>query len=527
MSQQHPYDPPNNPHGPEAQQPSPSAWPQQQPGQPGPYQGQPGPYPGQPGPYQGHPTPADTSFVPPPSQPAPAKKPRGLTVTLVILGLVVALGALGTGVFFAYRSFAGGSVEATANLADIAERPSPSWTLDYSDVSGDITDFSLWTAGPGLALAVIAHDFRGTGYTDTLDLAMIDVAKGTQLWRESDIEFSDGDYGGDWRVLTSDASDVVGIMLHDSTDRGDTSDLILFSKTDGTRVASHSRDGYVRATLAGQHVFLVTQDDYSEPATLQKFPVVDPGGEVLWEQTMRGGQTEVCVTGDAVVVGRTAYSLWDGCIISEEGYAFDVGSGDPAPWARATREDTTFHVSPAGLLQVETDYERGRGELILLDSTGADKWERSFTFRTPQDSFRGLERVTTSDILVSTSAGLEALDIRTGKERWDSAASDVHRVLGVLGDEVIGLTEDRVVWIDMRTGETNHTLRAVHDSYSVWSPGNSQQHLYLISDDELIALDRDGAEAWSYLPKAGEAVRSAGGHLLLADPERATVSGIS
>lgn len=444
--------------------------------------------------------------------------------TALIVGLAAGVAILGVGAWFGYGALTGSSADDTLpRVSDIADAPQQAWSLNLFEGLTNPTNLTGYGAGSNRGFFVAEYDVDGDGYGDLLDAAMVNMSNGEVIWVETGIDIDDEDYGPSWYVLDSDGGHV-GLVINrfGSYEDKTSSETIIFDQRDGSRT-SWTTTGYVESQFVDD-LFLTTVQ--ADTTTISVRRASDPNGTVLWEEETSNEGHGFCVAGDMLAVGSYTYDSRNGCLLYDEVEAFDLNSGEELRWSRRTSEDTVYHAYGDLLVQLERDDDRQRAKLSRRDMEGNLTWDSPYEFAYDDDNFASVHHVSESLILVRTSSGMQAINPATGEPKWNSGVSKLDNVLGIVGNSIIAVRGDDVVWIDSQSGQVTDSQRARFEAEYGYSVASSGKRLYLQDYTDVHALDAEGNHSWSHALGPDEYATHVGGHLVKINHEEGTVTAL-
>lgn len=121
---------------------------------------------------------------------------------------------------------------------------------------------------------------------------------------------------------------------------------------------------------------------------------------------------------------------------------------------------------------------------------------------------------------------IQRIDPATGEDMWEEPAQDIVSILGVNKNSVVAAEHDRLVVLDLRTGEKTLSYQA--KDFTFWGTAwIGTDYVYVSGGNGLkgLPLDEDGKQ-WTFEAPVGTSVYALGRHLVVLDAETGAISGL-
>ena len=414
-----------------------------------------------------------------------------------------------------------------AALAGRAEWPEPEdfwpagfpgdWRTDDPDYAGFEAGFddAIWevTGEPGRVPAPRTIDAD-------LTVVLVDLTDGSARWTLDLASIApDADYSWFVDAVSLDGGSMIVVRLHE-----------VFAQEADYRVnittiaTLDARDGSVISTVTTREntsihgvgdalLFFSTGTGGAGPDALLRVDPAALDADPMWRQRIRGMDSpsvEAFAAGQVGVVdfaSMAVVSLADGAV---------VWTGENAVRAGGA------------LVSSSLNYQSALYALEAVSPAAKTLWEgRAAATVWSLDGYLFVAGTRTGDFSSPESySAVQRVDPVTGDDLWEAPVDKVRSILGVSGNEVVMIVQDRVVTVDLRTGKeaTSSTTTGIPWERSAWLGTDS---VYVVTESGLLAYSLgDGVEQWSYPIPDDAYVTRIGHHLLLTRPESGTLTGL-
>lgn len=460
--------------------------------------------PEEPSPWR--PEPRGTPSVSDAAGAAPRRKGGSRTPVLVggALG-VVALGVAGwlavsQGLILGLGG-GGGAGSAVGSAPDLSDEPEDAWTYTYLPRTADSVSVSFQAEGDRLLILTYPGYSEGEMDGDHT-LGAIDLRSGEELWKTPLEVGSHADADSHVEVSLSgvvDGAALVNLTSYNYDTAGDyQSTLHLIDISDGSERHRVDVEGRPASVGDSDALVLIGSDQVS------RLDPNDPGGEPLWEATVRDAAGSGYVNDGYVHVGTPHGSEF-----------LDLETGEAPAWFDGPDLGYSYRVVGGEIFRIESG-QRGR-YLEALDADGGVEWS--------QDADEFFTRETGDGKLVmfaaekgrgespATYSYLRRIDPKDGEELWDEELEADFDTVGSIVDEVFTLDMWEGDSSDLHDLDTGERVARLRDP--VQRTGGKT--FYSLADERLRALDTQGEELWSVRARGAESFIHTPGHLVTQD----------
>jgi hypothetical protein len=343
-------------------------------------------------------------------------------------------------------------------------------------------------------------------YTPTLTL--LNVLNGEEVWT---IDLSDA-------IDDVDAESAFNVLDIEDTDRA----VVVASTTDGYRLVSIDKgngevvsefesDTPVNVIPYDGDVVLIVADDDFEDSTMARYAVDALDDDPKWDADLDGDPYTFDLLEDFVVT----YG-------DDEGEVIDLATGKNADFGDDIDDSTSYTFAGTQLVRIESKDEGSSYELEGWSTSDDSTWKDSVDAEAYWTNDDAIFIAENSD---SGYSDLQRLNLATGEEQWEDAYDDdFDQLLGVQGNSVLLSEGDRIVVVDLGSGEERYSQKVGSDSPRVFRGSNA---FYAYTGDELAAYSyNEKGDIWTLDVDDDEGVVVLGKHLSLVDYDKRTVNGL-
>jgi len=343
----------------------------------------------------------------------------------------------------------------------------------------------------------VEPDFEATA-------ALVDLRDGSEVWSKPLAEFvgEDGEYGSGQGI-----HDTTTLVIRAYNEDGDSFAVVVDGLT-GEEITTFEPSGWISSVDTRDGWLYVAEADDDDTTTVSAYEPGDYKGKPVWEH-----ETD----GYAYLVAYSNYLLVDG----DDAEALDLKTGELTPFSRALDEDTGVFEVGGTLVRSEYDSDHDRYELSAIDKNGKDLWSKPVTAETFKISGDALMVADSNDDYTFTK--VMRINLKDGSDMWKSAIKgDFSSASGDHGGVFYLFGDKRIYQVNLSNGETKQDTKI-----TAWSGYLSSSALYVVDDDEFVALNKkDLSERWSLKLDDGQWPTVMGAHLLLQDDENLELIGL-
>lgn len=484
----------------------------------------------------------------PPGQPSPEQWPPapprtpGATKGLLAAGALV-VAVIGVTLAVVLAGDGAPAAQTVPRVVDIATKPTEVWTVDADPVdSDDVTSAYPVAVGDDLGLVWATFDpYSGDEFGDSagwyedatsgadegtsrvpapegVDFApsvtLFDVTDGQERWTVDLVAIEPGiDHTWYVNAVSLDGGATIAVSMQSGSyaDYTRTTTIGTLDTSDGSVISTTTIEGTAWIYGIDGALLVVTESGEDDAAVIGRLDPTSLESGPAWENdvdagafvsTFADGQVGLHDGEDVVVLSvLDGTTLWEGERLLSVGTSVlsleQDGDLDYTLQAETAKGDAPWDEQ----LEVATAWSRDG--YLFTAAKGSDDSDATTTYRE-----------------------IQRVDPATGEELWETPVKEVTSISGVQRNTVVATIGDRVVMLDLRTGEetASHKIKTAEGEVEV-SLGTD--NVYVSEGGRLLAYSLGGdGKQWTYRVPDDAYVNQLGRHLVLWDVASGAVTGL-
>jgi hypothetical protein len=343
----------------------------------------------------------------------------------------------------------------------------------------------------------------------TPNLTLLNVVNGEEAWTIDLSEaIDDVDYSSSFDVY--DVPGTTRAVVRASTTDGDR--LVTIDKGNGEVVSEFESDTAIDDVITyGGDVIVAVSDEDGEDSTIGRYAVDALDDDPKWDADVDGFLGMYPLQDFLMTLGG------DG-----EGEILDLATGEGADFGDDIDQSTYYDFAGSQLVRLESDDEGSSYELEGWSTSDDSTWKDSVE---AEAYWIDDEAIFVAESTDDGFSDLQRLNLSNGEELWEDAYDDdFDSLLGVQGNSVLLTEGNRIVVVDLGSGEERYSQKVSDDSPNVYEGTSS---FYAVTYEELAAFSyNEKGDIWTLDLDDDESIVTLGKHLVLFDLGNGTVHGL-